>query len=175
MKRLTIVTLAVSLVLGLGVGLLGNTNYSTTSATLSPTASFIVVGFYAIYIPTTDMTVTLGTIDSSCYTIDTDSWCAITDGGTHTAWVFTNITTGLKLTVSASSTGTNTINDLADLHIKGGDLTTFTGLGTAVTLKTTTSAGLVKITNIEYEYQADANDAPGTDYVATLQYTVSTP
>lgn len=175
MKRLAIAVLAFSLVLGLGVGLLGDTNSGTSEASLSPTLSFSVVGFYAIYIPSSDMSVDLGTIDSSCYDIERETWCAISDGGTHTVWAFTNNTTGLKLTVSATSTGTNLINDLADLHIKGGDQTTFTGLASSVTLKTTSSAGLVKINDIQYEYQADENDAPGTDYQATLTYTVTSP
>jgi len=176
MKRLTVVALALSLVLGLGVGLLGDTNYGTGSASLSPTVSFTVVGFYAIYIPSGDMSVPLGTIDSSCYNIETEIWCAISDGGTHTVWAFTNNTAGFKLTVTATSTGTDPIDSLADLHIKGGDQAIFTGLDSPVELEDDSGGpGIVKITDIEYEYQADDNDAPGKDYEATLTYTVTSP
>lgn len=175
MKRLAVVALALSLVLGLSVGLFGDTDYGTGSASLAPTLSFSVVGFYAIYIPSGDMSVNLGEINSSCYNIETETWCTISDGGTHTVWAFTNNTAGLKLTVSATSTGTDVINDLADLHIKGGDQASFAGLGSTVTLKTTSSAGIVKISDVQYEYQADVNDVPGGDYEATLTYTVTNP
>lgn len=177
MKRLIGLLITGSLMLALSVGLIGAVNTGTTSATLSPTVDFSVTGFYAIYIPSGDTSVNLGTIDSSCYDITTDTWCAISDGNTHTVWAFTNFSGGLKLTVSAADTGTDTIDSLADLHIKGGDIGTFAAghLDSPKTLKTTSSAGIVKVTDIEYEYQADVNDTPGTNYQATLTYTVTSP
>jgi len=127
-----------------------------------------------IIIPRRDMHIDLGVVDSSCYNIGNDSWCTISDGKSHKARVYTTNPGGLSLTVTASDTGINTIGDLSDFQIRGGDLSNWTGLGSGVTLKTIASAGSVWITDIQYRYQADENDAPGS-YQITLTYTVTAP
>lgn len=127
-----------------------------------------------IYIPAEDMRIDLGVIDSSCYDITTDSWCAISDGKRHRIWVYTSNPRGLSLTVAARDTGSTPIDDLADLQIRGGDLADWTGLSCEVTLKTLHSAGSTWVNDIEYRYRLDAHDSPGS-YEVTLTYTATVP
>lgn len=132
------------------------------------------LNWFKIYIPHGDMRIDLGIIDGSCYKIKNDSWCTISDGKKHKVRVSTTNPGGLRLTVTASDTGINTIDDLSDFQIRGGNLSNWTGLGSEVTLITTANAGSVQITDIKYRYQADENDAPGA-YQITLTYTLTAP
>ncbi len=127
----------------------------------------------AIYIPSAHTSVNLGTIGSGLYDSANDSWSALTDGNTYTVKAYTNSTSGLTVSVSAS---TSSIDSLADLQIKtsGGDPSgDFVGLDSDRNLVSTSEAGLEEIDDIQYQYMPDFQDNPGSSYSATLTYTVS--
>ena len=97
-----------------------------------------------LYIPSTDRSIHLGTVDGSCYDIKTGGWCAISDGKRHSVWIFVfSRSKGVlppvefaqlsseagsalpqrvdySLVVTARDTGPTRIDDLSDLQISGG-------------------------------------------------------
>lgn len=175
MKRLVLVALVGLLVLGLVGGALADIDGGTgtpATASLNVDVSWVVDNWILLYIPNADMNVSLGTVDSSYYHPDTDTWDPVTDGLDHNAYVITNAPGGYTLTVSAASSGPMTA-DLTRFQIKGGDLTSWTSLDTPQTLKTTSAAAIDHIGNIQYQYLVNETDAPG-NYAVTVTYTATT-
>ncbi|MEA1904853.1 MAG: hypothetical protein U9M97_03110 [Candidatus Hadarchaeota archaeon] len=185
MKRLAVGLLLLSLILALSPVLPNN------GATARPPGPWRI----GLYIPPQDLAIDLGTVDSSCYDIKTASWCTISDGRQHTAWIFVLLWSkkipapaelaGLpdetgpalpggvnySLVVTARDTGPTRIDDLADLQITGGELKGWTGLDKTATLFVVNTFGVFRINDIQYRYQADLHDRPG-DYGVTITYTI---
>ncbi len=171
MKRLFILVIVGTLVIGASVATVADTSVGATGtpAALSPKVSWNVVNWIILYIPNSDMTVDLGTIDGSLYDPSTNTWTPLTSSNKN-AYVISNV--NYTLTLHAASTGTNTA-DLSRFEVKGGDLTSFTPLSTDQKLKTG-QPGVTHIDDIQYEYVPSFNDAPG-DYAVTVTYTVTAP
>ena len=126
-----------------------------------------------LYIPGSDQTVTLGTVDGSQYNPASDTWTPITDGNPHSAYVITNSTGGFTLSISAANATTGYQSaDLTRFQMEGGDLTAWTSLDSAQQLLSSTSAGVVSATNIDYQYVPSFADAPG-DYQVIVTYTAT--
>ncbi|MCD6141415.1 hypothetical protein J7J55_01685 [Candidatus Bipolaricaulota bacterium] len=169
MKRLIILLVAAATVAMIGTMAFGDTAIGGNSASLSPVVTWNVSGWIILYIPHSDMTVDLGTIDGNLYDPETGTWTPLVSS-TKNAYVFANRT--YTLTLSAASTGTETA-DLTRFEVKGGDLTAFTPLDSDQTMATG-GAGITHIDDIQYEYIPSFDDAPG-DYAVTVTYTVTAP
>ena len=169
MKRLIILLVAAATVAMIGTMAFGDTAIGGNSASLSPIVKWNVSGWIILYIPHSDMTVDLGTIDGNLYDPETGTWTPLVSS-TKNAYVFANRT--YTLTLSAASTGTETA-DLTRFEVKGGDLTAFTPLDSDQTMATG-GAGITHIDDIQYEYIPSFDDAPG-DYAVTVTYTVTAP
>ncbi|RLE40835.1 hypothetical protein DRJ23_01240 [Candidatus Acetothermia bacterium] len=169
MKRLIILLVAAATVAVIGTMAFGDTAIGGNSASLQPVVRWSVSGWIILYIPHSDMTVDLGTIDGNLYDPETGTWTPLVSS-TKNAYVFANRT--YTLTLSAASTGTETA-DLTRFEVKGGDLTAFTPLDSDQTMATG-GAGITHIDDIQYEYIPSFDDAPG-DYAVTVTYTVTAP
>lgn len=132
MKRLIILLVAAATVAMIGTMAFGDTAIGGNSASLSPVVTWNVSGWIILYIPHSDMTVDLGTIDGNLYDPETGTWTPLVSS-TKNAYVFANRT--YTLTLSAASTGTETA-DLTRFEVKGGDLTAFTPLDSDQTMAT---------------------------------------
>jgi len=169
MKRLILLlTVTVGVVLS-GAGAVADTAVGGNSASLPSVVAWNVTGWIILYIPSSDMTVDLGTIDGNLYDPESGTWTPLVSS-TKNAYVFAN--RPYTLTLSAVSTGTETA-DLTRFKVKGGDLTVFTPLDSEQVMKTGT-AGITHIDDIQYEYIPSFEDAPG-DYAVTVTYTVTAP
>ena len=180
MKRLFILVIVGTLVIGASVATVADTSVGATGtpAALSPKVSWNVVNWIILYIPDNnpdDMNVGLGTVNSGYYDLNTGTWKPLTDNKNHNAYVITNDPQGYTLTVSATASSTPAA-DLTRFQIKGGDLIDWASLDTARTLKKGDAGdvGVTHIDNIQYEYLPSFNDAPG-DYAVTVTYTVTAP
>ena len=170
MKRLIILLVAAATVAMIGTMAFGDTAIGGNSASLSPVVTWNVSGWIILYIPHSDMTVDLGTIDGNLYDPETGTWTPLVSS-TKNAYVFANRT--YTLTLSAASTGAETA-DLTRFKVKGGTLLTdFTPLDSDQTMATG-GAGITHIDDIQYEYIPSFDDAPG-DYAVTVTYTVTAP
>ncbi len=173
MKRLFLLLAVIGGLMLVTVGVMADTATDTgatpLSASLSPVVTWSVQNWIVLYIPNSDMSVDLGTINGSLYDPTTDTWTPLTSKAKN-AYVISN--TNYTLTLHAASTGTNTA-DLSRFEVKGGALSAFTPLASDQTLKTG-GAGLTHISDIQYEYIPSWDDAPGA-YAVTVTYTLTSP
>ena len=125
-----------------------------------------------LYVPSSDLDVTLGTVDGSQYDPATGQWTPITDGSDHSAYVITNSAGGFTLSVSAASaTGYNSA-DLSRFQISGGDLATWTGSLNNTQILSGSTPGIGSATDINYQYVPSWDDAAG-DYRVIVTYTAT--
>jgi len=169
MKRLIILLAVATTVAMVGAAAVADTAVGGNSASLSPVITWSASGWIILYIPSSDMSVDLGTIDGTLYDPVSGTWTPLVSS-TKNAYVFSNRT--YTLTLSAVNTGTETA-DLTRFKVKGGDLTAFTALDSDQVMKTG-GAGDTHIDDIQYEYIPSFDDAPG-DYAITVTYTVTAP
>lgn len=173
MKRLLTLVLAVSVLASVGLGgwadIARDSGTLPLSASLQPVVTWNANNFIILYIPSADMAVDLGTIDGTLYDPVSDTWTPLTSTSKN-AYVIANVAFTLKVT--AASTGTETA-DLTRFKMSGGDLSSFTALDSAQTLKSG-SAGITHISDIQYRYEPSWADAAG-DYAVTVTYTATAP
>ena len=126
----------------------------------------------------------LGTIDSSLYNIRTNEWQPLVDdSGNKINVVIPDFYTNrdLKVEVAANDTGGTPIDDLSDLQIKGGEISSWTALTGKLTLCEISEEYLYRqygiwklysIDDISYRYLTDFKDGPGSFKVEVV-YTIS--
>ncbi len=169
MKRLFVSILAVVVAVSLGAAVWAANPQNVQ-------VSWHTNNWIILYIPSSDQTVTLGTVDGSHYDPATDTWAPITDNtAPHDAYVITNSTGGFTLSISAANATGYESADLTRFQMKGGkleDWTPFDAVGTAQQILSSTSAGVVSATNIDYQYVPSSADAPG-DYQVIVTYTAT--
>jgi hypothetical protein len=125
-----------------------------------------------LYVPAGDRDISLGTVDGSQYDPETETWTAITDGSSHSAYVISNSVDGFTLSVSAANATGYEAADLSRFQMVGGDLTAWTGDLSNTQILASSTAGIEGVTDIKYQYVPDWEDAPGK-YQVIVTYTAT--
>lgn len=181
MRKLRIFGALLGTLLGIGLVGMGGVSVGTgdpASASLDVAVLWDAYNWIILYIPSSDMTIDLGTITPDLYDPETDTWTPLTDsGGPRKVVVVTNNSGGFQLQISAvlvayPTDHGNPSGILARLTLTSADLG-FSDAALSGTLTRNGSRGLFVADDIVYEFTPSFDDTPG-DYSVTITYTATT-
>lgn len=151
MKRLAILSLTILLIGSLAIA--GYAETASRGSSLNPQVNWSWDPFIILYIPSSDISVDLGSIDSSLVNSD-GSWGWLSEAATnHEAWVVGSGSYNLTVNIDTRS------NANGDFAIKGNGKDWNTISGTAVSL-VEGGSGITQIDDIQYRYKPSWSDNP---------------
>ena len=170
MKRLFVLVVGVVTVIGLNIA-----GWAAGPAWENPqdvSVDWQVSPWITLFVPVRDREVTLGTVDGSQYDPETQTWTAITDVVSHSAYVISNSVSGFTLSVSAANASGYEAADLSRFQMVGGDLSAWTGNLSGTQILASSSPAIKGVDDLKYQYVPSWQDAPG-DYQVIVTYTAT--